>query len=58
MDDEMSRLEKCVALSSTQAEYFAITEAGKEITWMRNYQEKLGKKQHEKIFDIDSQSVI
>ena len=27
MDDEMSRLQKCVALSSAEAEYVAIAEA-------------------------------
>ena len=29
----MSRLQKCVSLSSTEAEYVAITEAGKEMIW-------------------------
>ena len=31
MDDGMSRLQKCVALSSAKAEYVALAEAGKEM---------------------------
>ena len=42
----------------TEAEYMAITEAGKETIWMTDYLEELGKKQHEKILYRDSQSAI
>ena len=31
-----SKLQKCVALSTTKAEYIAITEGCKEVLWMRN----------------------
>ena len=44
MDDGMSRLQKCVALSSAEAEYVAIAEAGKEMIWMTDYLEELGNK--------------
>ena len=54
MDDGMSRLKKCVALSSVEAEYVAIVEAGKKMIWMTDYQEELGKKQREKIIQVDS----
>ena len=40
----MSRLQKCVSLSSTEAEYVAIAEAGKEMIWLVDYLEELGKK--------------
>ena len=52
----MSRLQKCITLSSTEAEYVAIAEAGKEMIWLADYLEKLGKKQSEKILYSDSQS--
>ena len=39
----MSRLQKCVSLSSTEAEYVAIAEVGKEMIWLADYLEKLGK---------------
>ena len=29
-----SKLQKCVALSTTEAEYIAVTEAGKEMIWL------------------------
>nr|CAN66749.1 hypothetical protein VITISV_005692 [Vitis vinifera] len=32
-----SRLQKCVALSTIEAEYIAITEASKELLWMKKY---------------------
>ncbi|PHT64736.1 hypothetical protein T459_29161 [Capsicum annuum] len=54
----MSRLQKCVSLLSTEAEYMELTEAGKEMIWLAYYLEELGKKQPEKILYIDSQSTI
>ena len=54
MDDGMFRLQKCVALSSTEAEYVAIAEAGKEMICMTDYLEELDKKQREKILQIYS----
>ena len=54
----MSRIQKCVSLSSTEAEYVAIAEAGKEMIWLADYLEELGKKQSEKILYSDSQSAI
>uniref|UniRef100_A0A3Q7J5W5 Reverse transcriptase Ty1/copia-type domain-containing protein n=1 Tax=Solanum lycopersicum TaxID=4081 RepID=A0A3Q7J5W5_SOLLC len=41
----MSRLQKCVSLSSTETEYVAIDEARKEMIWLTDYLEELGKKQ-------------
>ncbi|KAL8104982.1 hypothetical protein AgCh_028950 [Apium graveolens] len=40
----MSRLQKSVALSTTEAEYMAISEASKEMIWLKNFLEELGKK--------------
>ena len=40
----MSMLQKCVFLSSTEAEYVAIAEAGNEMIWLAEYLEELGKK--------------
>ena len=40
----MSRLQKCVSLSSAEAEYVAVAEAGKEMIWVAHYHEELGKK--------------
>ena len=50
----MYRLQKCVSLSSTEAEYVAIAEVGKEMIWLTDYLEELGKKQSEKILYSDS----
>ena len=54
----MSRLQKCVSLSSTEVEYVAIAEYRKEMIWLADYLEELGKKQSEKILYSDSQSDI
>ena len=54
----MSRLQKCVSLSSSEDEYVAIADAGKEMIWLADYLEELGKKQSEKILCSDSLSVI
>ena len=40
----MSRLQKCISLSSIEAEYVAIAEAGKEMIWLEDYLEELCKK--------------
>ncbi|KAK7337003.1 hypothetical protein VNO77_17559 [Canavalia gladiata] len=37
-----SRLQKCVALSTTEAEYMAATEAGKEMLWLKHFLQELG----------------
>ena len=39
-----SRLQKTVALSTTEAEYMAAVEAGKELIWMRDFLTELGMK--------------
>ena len=54
MDDEMYKLQKCVALTSNEAEKVAIAEAVKEMIWITEYLEEMDKKQHEKILYIDS----
>lgn len=53
-----SRLQKCVALSTTEAEYIAAVEAGKELIWMRNFLEELGLDQGNYLLHCDSQSAI
>ena len=37
-----SRLEKSVALSTTEAKYMAAVEAGKEVIWMKDFIGELG----------------
>ena len=41
----ISKLQKVVALSTTEAEYVAATEASKEVIWLQRFMEELGKKQ-------------
>ena len=53
-----SKLQKCVALSTTEAEYIAITEGCKEALWMRNFLEELGLQQEKYVVYSDSQSAI
>ncbi|KAL6335550.1 hypothetical protein AAG906_030679 [Vitis piasezkii] len=40
-----SRLQKCVALSTKEVEYIAITEASKELLWMKKFLQELGLQQ-------------
>lgn len=54
----VSQLQKIVALSTTEAEYVAITEASKEMVWLQNFLEELGKKQEDNILYCDNQSAI
>ena len=39
-----SRLQKVMALSTTEAQYMAVVEAGKELIWMRDFLSELGMK--------------
>ena len=49
-------MQKIVALSTTEAEYVAITEASKEMVWLQSFLEELGKKQEDNVLYCDSQS--
>ena len=40
-----SKLQKCVALSTTEAEFIAATEACKELLWMKKFLKELGLQQ-------------
>jgi hypothetical protein len=54
-----SKLQPIVALSSTEAEYMAATEAAKEVLWMRNILHEFGFPQHgASPLHIDNQSAI
>ena len=47
-----------VALSTTEEEYVAATEASKEMIWLQRFMEELGKKQENNRLYCDSQSAI
>ena len=51
-------MQKCVALSTIEAEYIAATEAGKEMIWLKRFLQELGLNQMEYIVYCDSQSAI
>lgn len=53
-----SKLQKCIALSTTEAEYIAATEASKELLWMKNFLKELSLKQEKYTLYCDSQSAI
>jgi hypothetical protein len=53
-----SKLQKCVALSTTEAEYIVITEACKELFWMKKFLHELGVRQERYVLFCDSQSAI
>ena len=53
-----SQLQKIIALSTTEAEYVAVTEANKEMVWLQSFLEELGQKQEDNVLHCDSQSVI
>lgn len=53
-----SKLQKCVALSTTEAEYIAATEACKEMLWMKNLLLQLGIDQESYVLKCDNQSAI
>ena len=53
-----SRLQKCIALSTTEAEFIAATEACKELLWMKKFLNELGFTQKRYVLLCDSQSAI
>ena len=53
-----SKLQKCVVLSTTEAEYIAATEAAKEMLWMKRFVQELGLMQDEYVVFCDSQSAM
>ena len=53
-----SRLQKCVALSTTEAEFIAATEACKELLWMKKFLNELSFHQEKYELFCDSQSAI
>ena len=52
------KLQKCVALSTTEVEYIVATEDAKEILWMKTFFKELGLKQDEYVVYCNSQSAI
>ena len=52
------KLQKCVALSTREAEYIVVTEGSKEALWMRKLLEELGLQQEKYVVYNDRQSVI
>ena len=53
-----SKLQKTVALSTTEAEYVAATEASKEMVWLQSFLDELGKENKSSRLYSDSQSAI
>ena len=53
-----SRLQKCVSLSTTKAEYIAANEESKEMLWLKRFLQELGLKQDGYVVNCDSQSAI
>ena len=53
-----SRLQRCVALSTTEAEFISITEACKELLWVKKFLQELGVVQDKYLLFMDSQSAI
>ena len=54
-----SKLQSLVALSTTEAEYVAAVEAGKEMVWLRQFLGELGYPQHApSVLRMDNQSAI
>ncbi|BBH07646.1 Toll-Interleukin-Resistance domain family protein [Prunus dulcis] len=56
--DLMAKLQKIVTLSTTEAEYVAVTEASKEMIWLQGLLTELGFKQEKNVLHSDSQSAI
>lgn len=53
-----SKLQRCVALSTTEAEFIAITEACKDLLWLKKFLQELGLTQERYVLFCDSQSAL
>ncbi|PKI44269.1 hypothetical protein CRG98_035343 [Punica granatum] len=53
-----SRFQKCIALSTIEAEYVAVTEDCKEMLWLQMFLQELSLKQERYVLHCDSQSAI
>jgi hypothetical protein len=53
-----SRLQKCVALNTTKAEFIVVTKASKELLWLKQLACELGFEQDNYVLFCDNQSVI
>ncbi|GAA0140720.1 transmembrane signal receptor [Lithospermum erythrorhizon] len=51
-----SRLQRCISLSTTEAEYIAITECCKELLWLKRFFKEVGIKQENFTILCDSQT--
>ncbi|GJU84592.1 putative RNA-directed DNA polymerase [Tanacetum coccineum] len=54
----MSKIQKCVDMSTTEVEYMAIAEAGKELVWLKNFLEELDKAQTECVMFCNNEYAI
>jgi hypothetical protein len=54
----ISKIQKIVALSTIEVEYFAAIEASKEMIWLQSFMKKLGKKKENTRLYCDNESVI
>ena len=53
-----SRLQKCVALSTLEAEYIAVEKDGKEMLWLKCFLQELGIMQEDYEIHCHSQSAL
>ena len=54
----VSKIQSVVALSTTEAEYVAATEASKEMIWLQRFMDEFGKKHDMGMLYSDSQNSI
>ena len=54
----MSKLQKFISLSTTESEYVAMSQAGKEMEWLIGFLEEMGIKQEKVVLYSDSQSEV
>ena len=53
-----SKLQKCVSLFTSEAEFIAATEANKELLWLKKFVSELGFDQDKYVLFCDNQSAI